>query len=549
MDMLNKDLKTFPKNGSIELATQKLVSAIADGKLNEKEIDFLNEEFYKEFREFSDFKGSLTTFSREEMEQGIKAGLEKNNDFLLDMQYSGQLVPVPNEIYTNDRDTLVTKEADIIYKELLNGESVYSYSLFDSYEAKDFYCGGLLKDLYDSDKFAKLREADADVYKITEEFLSVIKNEEPAMRDKFLQEFHDRLEDAYDTYLDCGDEKDFLEEDYQEKATEILKSKGFLNDPEAYLMLGENTNWRGDNGISLEKVEDLEDIIKSITPNGDYTINITAKENTPYFEAVINGSHCYLLPESQWDKLIGFDKDTETFNKGYDFINNAVKEDYIIREIFHSRKKEIEMDLEAKKDPIVAEIKKVYDQYISDNYGSDTQEKFEDNGVVKAWEKVCQHLAEKLKDETRYFNGYADNPLTLLTQLRYEGLLTEFNPTLQSSETISNAFDENCKLEIHTQYRIDIENKYDLERGYTYLKFRNRDLSVSEIEKRFMKDIVKTHGTDFEIIKNAVEIVTEQDRLTPPESAKLLNDTLASKEYKQAFEAGQGKTAKNVKQF
>ena len=137
--MLNKDLKTFPKNGSIELATQKLVSAIADGKLNEKEIDFLSQtfRFYNPLNKyeqkdvcgepiygFEPTKLSLANFSREEMEQGIKAGLEKNNDFLLDMQHSGQLVPVPNEIYTNDRDTLVTKEADIIYKELLNGESV-----------------------------------------------------------------------------------------------------------------------------------------------------------------------------------------------------------------------------------------------------------------------------------------------------------------------------------------------------------------------------------------------------------------------------------------
>ena len=309
----------------------------------------------------------------------------------------------------------------------------------------------MLKDLYDSDKFAKLREADADVYKVTEEFLSVIKNEEPAMRDKLLQEFHDRLEDAYDTYLDCGDEKDFLEEDYQEKATETLKSKGFLNDAETYLMLGTNIDWRGDNGINLKKVEDLEDMIKGVVPNGDYTIDITEKENVPYFEAMVyshdvpTGSHCYLLPESQWDKLIGFDKDTKTFNKGYEFLDEFKKEYPVVEEIFHSRRKEIEMDLEAEKNPIVAKMKKVYDKYIYDNYYDNTIEKIEDSGIYKAWDEVQDFLAGKIVQGTQ---------ISKKDFKTCEELLIKFNPTLDSDKDICEYFKCACQEEIEYNKKI-----------------------------------------------------------------------------------------------
>lgn len=56
----------------------------------------------------------------------------------------------------------------------------------------------------------------------------------------------------------------------------------------------------------------------------------------------------------------------------------------------------------------------------------------------------------------------------------------------------------------------------------------------------FMRCVVACHGTNFETIQKAVDVVTKHNNLMPHESAKLLNDTLASKEYQQAFEAGQG---------
>lgn len=569
----NLNLKNFPKDGTVELATDKLVKAIVENKLDEKEIDYLSTKFRYNFAQKEKYgkatKLSLENYSKETIKEGIAKGLANDTDFLLDMQYSGQLVPVPNEIYTNDRDTLVTRDVDRIYKELLNGESAKYYGfLFDGYEAEDFYCDGLLKDLYDSDKCTKLREAEADVCEVTDEILKIIKNEEPAKKDELLQEFHDRLEGAYDSYLDCGDEMDLLVEANQEKATEILKAKGFLNDAETYLMLGTNIDWLGNIGICLKKVEELEDMIKGVVPKGDYTIDITKKENVPYFEAMVyshdvpTGSHCYFLPESQWGALIGYDKETKTFNQGYKFIEDFIKKEYRasrecanksfapplhygerLKEIFNARKKEIEMDLEAKKNPIVAEIKEVYDQYISDNYGSDTQEKFEDNGVFKAWDEVCEHLAEKLESESKNFKEFAE----------YEELLTKFNPTTSSSETVSNTFKDAFNSELKYHYDFCIENvdsvTNGLEKGYDYLNYANRDLSVSEIEKQFMRDIIEKHGTNYETIKQAIDVVSEHDNLLPHESAKLLNNTLTSKEYQQAFEKGQGKTTKNVKQF
>lgn len=55
------------------------------------------------------------------------------------------------------------------------------------------------------------------------------------------------------------------------------------------------------------------------------------------------------------------------------------------------------------------------------------------------------------------------------------------------------------------------------------------------------------HGTNFETIQQAVDVVTKHDNLMPHESAKLLNDTLTSKEYQNAFAKEQGKTAESVR--
>jgi len=559
------DIKNFPKDGTIELATQKLVEAIAENKLNEKEIEFVSKEFryceplnkydkqygYGAPRYGVPVKLSTSAFTREELEQGIRTGLEKDNDLLLDMKYSGQLVPIPHRIYTNDTN-LINEVAENNYQELLHGALPSDVGSLGS-DAQLFYHNLLGNELYNSDKFAELRDIGDDIDEATKEFFSVINNEEPSIKEDILEKFKSAVEkDAWD------DEPlwDMILEGQQENATEILNSKGFLKESETYLMLGSNINWRNSSGYSLKKVEDLDDMINGVVPDADYTIDITAKENTPYFEAMVyshdvpTGSHCYFLPESQWDALIGFDKETKTFNQGYEFIKDFMKKDYIgesIKKIFHAKRKEIEMDLEAEKDSTIAEIKEIYDQYIYDSYYNDTIEKFEDNGIAGAWDEVCEHLVEKLEDEAQNVDGYMDNPLILLRQSQYEKLLTKFNPTLQSSEVIVNRFKKNFESELNYQYNIDIENKCNLERGYNYLNFLNRDLPISEIENKFMKDIVETHGTGLKTIQEGIDIITKRDNLLPHESAKLFNKTLNSEEYKKAFDKEQNQSRDNAR--
>lgn len=58
----------------------------------------------------------------------------------------------------------------------------------------------------------------------------------------------------------------------------------------------------------------------------------------------------------------------------------------------------------------------------------------------------------------------------------------------------------------------------------------------------FMKEVVKIHGTNGEILKSAIKSITDFYDESPAFSAKLLNDTLKTNEYKEAFAKKQGKT-------
>ena len=66
-------------------------------------------------------------------------------------------------------------------------------------------------------------------------------------------------------------------------------------------------------------------------------------------------------------------------------------------------------------------------------------------------------------------------------------------------------------------------------------------------ELDFMKEVVKEHGTNGEILKKAVEAVTDCKGEMLDFTAKLMQDTLKTDEYKKAFEAGQGETAENTR--
>ncbi len=59
----------------------------------------------------------------------------------------------------------------------------------------------------------------------------------------------------------------------------------------------------------------------------------------------------------------------------------------------------------------------------------------------------------------------------------------------------------------------------------------------------FMKDVIDRHGVDFKTLSEAASAITNSERETPDFTVKLLQATLKTDEYKQAFEAGQSKTA------
>ena len=64
----------------------------------------------------------------------------------------------------------------------------------------------------------------------------------------------------------------------------------------------------------------------------------------------------------------------------------------------------------------------------------------------------------------------------------------------------------------------------------------------------FMKDVIDRHGVDFKTLSEAAaSAITNSERETPDFTAKLLQATLKTDEYKQAFEAGQSNTAENAR--
>lgn len=445
-EMLNNFyLKEFPTDGAIELATEKLVKAIAENKLDEKEIDYLSEKFRYNFQQKEKYgeptKLSLENYSKETLEQSIKIGLEHNPDLLLDMQHSGQIVPVPKQIYSNDT-TMLNDVGEENFKELLNGALPSDIDSVNWQDPQRFYHKLLGNELYNSDKFESLRVVGDDMDEATKEFVSIIKSEEDISKENkedILEKFKEVVigdacndDDLWETIMDGQ----------LEDATITLHSKGLLKASEAYLILGSNINWRGQSGYSFKNVEKFEDIIAS--PNSDYTIDITAKENVPYLEAMVyshdvpTGSHQYILPESKWDELIGYDKETKTFKQGYKFIEDYIENGYsdeLVKEIFHSKRKEIEMDLEAEKNPVVAKIKELYYDSLETDCDNSV-DKFKNRYVEDAWHNVINNLADNIVQGTK---------ISKKDYKTCRELLIKFNPTLYSDDAIANEFKMACQ--------------------------------------------------------------------------------------------------------
>lgn len=90
------------------------------------------------------------------------------------------------------------------------------------------------------------------------------------------------------------------------------------------------------------------------------------------------------------------------------------------------------------------------------------------------------------------------------------------------------------------KYIAEIEN-YNFQLAYKKYKFSNISFNeaVQDIALGFMKEVVSIHGTDFQAIQDAVDAITKAENELPDFRAKLLQNTLKTEEYQNAFEKEQ----------
>ena len=103
----------------------------------------------------------------------------------------------------------------------------------------------------------------------------------------------------------------------------------------------------------------------------------------------------------------------------------------------------------------------------------------------------------------------------------------------QDKKTFSEAVDA---------FRQDIEDK-DFFSAYMRMDNSNSTIFIEAFDDEdFMKAVIKVHGADPNSIRQAVESITERKDETVQFAACLLNETLNSPEYREAFNKGTAKT-------
>ena len=76
-----------------------------------------------------------------------------------------------------------------------------------------------------------------------------------------------------------------------------------------------------------------------------------------------------------------------------------------------------------------------------------------------------------------------------------------------------------------------------------YSTYREHKKDDDNLDRDFMREVIKEHKTDTETLISAVEAITIAKRQSPEFMAKLLQGTLQTPEYRNAFEREQSKTA------
>jgi len=113
----------------------------------------------------------------------------------------------------------------------------------------------------------------------------------------------------------------------------------------------------------------------------------------------------------------------------------------------------------------------------------------------------------------------------------------------------SNGLKKDVSLEIeylNNAYNLKIRKNYiknkDFFNGYSYFKSIKSDIPIEECQLNFIKEVIKIHGTNGEILKTAIESITDYENESPTFMARLLQDTLKTEEYKKAFEREKGQS-------
>lgn len=121
-----------------------------------------------------------------------------------------------------------------------------------------------------------------------------------------------------------------------------------------------------------------------------------------------------------------------------------------------------------------------------------------------------------------------------------KGLKTcEFNECLYSP----TKWREDTRIE---DLRKELIKEKDFYNAYVLTEL-NDAIPTSDLSTQFMKDVVKKHGTDGNILQKALENVGVRDGLSDKEMAELFNKTLSSNEYKTAFEKEKSKSVENAR--
>jgi len=97
------------------------------------------------------------------------------------------------------------------------------------------------------------------------------------------------------------------------------------------------------------------------------------------------------------------------------------------------------------------------------------------------------------------------------------------------TEHLNNSFN----LKIQKEY---IKNK-DFHRAYSFCKTVTRNISSEECQLGFMKEVVKIYGTNGDMLKAAIEAITNFENEDFRFKVRLLSDTLKTREYKSAFDS------------